>query len=315
MEDYLDVNQSRLCLAEFFCGKAISLQVTGAPICEEHVGILQKVIELGTIFFGAIQYRGTHPNLHIPGKGLHLRIIRPPDVEDVGTVAGQVSADAGSGNHVPQSERANAFQWALCAVLERQRLALSDFFQSNQWHSGEHIGVLGLFAKLIVGTHHGDDKPGLCRGRLQLLRAPLQNGIANGFGAIAAPQEIQRPRLQPGVKVESHHVTPVACFTEERQFEERVIAIHTHRGRASVDRFPFPLEEAAEAPESFPDVDMNVLSFASSGFPERCHRYGFGSKGNSGHGAKSETAGHDRILSVKRQLSSRVRSAESHAAQ
>jgi hypothetical protein len=110
-------------------------------------------------------------------------------------------------------------------------------------------------------------------------------------------------------------VTPVACFTEERQFEEWVISIHPHRRRTSVDRFPFPFEEAAEAPESFPHVDMNVLSFASLGFPERCHRYGLGSQGNGGRGAKSETAGHDRILSVKRQLSSRVRSAESHAAQ
>ena len=119
MEDYLGVNQSRLYLAEFFCGKAISLQVTGAPIGEEHVGILQEAIELGTIFFGAIQYRGTHPNLHVPGKGLHLRIIRPPDVEYVGTVVGQVSADAGPGNHVPHSERANPLQWALCAALER----------------------------------------------------------------------------------------------------------------------------------------------------------------------------------------------------
>jgi hypothetical protein len=124
----------------------------------------------------------------------------------------------------------------------------------------------GLFAKLIVCTHHGDDKPGLCRSRLQLLRAPLQNGIANGFGAVTAPQEIERPRVQPGVKIESHYVTPVARFTEERQFEEWVISIHAHRRRASVDRFPFPFEEAAEAPDSFPDVDMNVLSFARSDF-------------------------------------------------
>src|SRR6266540_5621676 len=119
MEDNPGVYQSWLLLDEFFRGEAISLQITGAPVREEHVGILQEAIERGAIFFGAIQYRGTHPNLHVPGKALHLRIIRPPDVEDVGTVVGEVSADARSGNHVPHSERANALQGALCGALER----------------------------------------------------------------------------------------------------------------------------------------------------------------------------------------------------
>src|SRR5258708_19779140 len=85
----------------------------------------------------------------------------PPGVTDVGDVVGKVSADTRSGNHVPQAEHANALQRAVCAALERYRLAFSDFFQSDQRHSREHFGVLGLFAKLLVGTHHRKDKPTL----------------------------------------------------------------------------------------------------------------------------------------------------------
>ena len=120
MEDHLRVDQSRLLFAKLFCGEAISLQVTGAPIREEHVGILQEAVEFGAIFFGAIQYRGAHPNLRVPKKVLHLGIIRPPDVEDIGAVVGKVSADGRSGNHVPQSKGANALQRALRAALEAE---------------------------------------------------------------------------------------------------------------------------------------------------------------------------------------------------
>jgi len=41
---------------------------------EEHVGNLQEVMELGTIFLGVIQYRGTDPHLHVPKKFLQLRV-------------------------------------------------------------------------------------------------------------------------------------------------------------------------------------------------------------------------------------------------
>src|SRR5262245_38576971 len=112
MENDLGMNQPGLLLAQFFRGEAISLQVTRAPIREEDVGILQQEIEPGAIFLRTVKNRGTHPNLYVPDKRLNLCIIRPPDVEDVGAVVGEVSADAGSGNHVPHSERANALQWA-----------------------------------------------------------------------------------------------------------------------------------------------------------------------------------------------------------
>jgi hypothetical protein len=55
VQDDLGMNQSRLFLAELFCGEAISLQITGAPIREEHVGMLQEAIELRAIFLGAVQ--------------------------------------------------------------------------------------------------------------------------------------------------------------------------------------------------------------------------------------------------------------------
>src|SRR5580704_4678398 len=88
---------------------------------EEHVGILQQAIELGAIFRRVIQYCGTHPDLHVPGKDLHLRIIGPPDIEDIGTIEGEISADSRSGNHVPHSESTNAIQVTLASRLERHR--------------------------------------------------------------------------------------------------------------------------------------------------------------------------------------------------
>jgi hypothetical protein len=211
---------------------------------------------------------------------------------------------------MPQSERANALQWTLCAALQRYRLALCDFFQSDQRHPGEHFGVLRLVAKLLVGAHHPEDEPGLRRGGLQLLRAPLQNGVTNGFATVSASEEIERARLQPGINVESHHVTPIACFPEERQLEEWVVPRQEQRATA-VDRFPFAFEKTTETPESFADIDMNVLSFASLRFPQRRQRHRPGRQADRGHGAKLEAAGDDRIPSIKSQFAAAVPGRES----
>src|SRR3984957_13005177 len=108
-------------------------------------------------------------------------------------------------------------------------------------------------------------------------------------------------RLQPGVNVERNHVTPIACSPEERQLEERIVS-RQEQGAASVHRFPFAFEESTEAPQSFPDIDMNVLSFAGARFPERCQRDGARSQADRGHGAEPEAAGYDRILSVESKL-------------
>src|SRR5580704_4488373 len=177
MEDHPRVNQSWLFLAQFFRGEALSIQIAGAPIREEHVCIFQKVIESGTILFGAIKYRGTHPDLHVPHKSLYLRIVRSPDVEDITTVVGKISANACPGNHVPHSQRANALQWHLCTAPKRYRLTLCNLLHGDQGHLGEHFGVLRFPAKLLVCTNHSEDKPCLLTGRLQFLRTPLKNCI------------------------------------------------------------------------------------------------------------------------------------------
>src|SRR5262249_31744424 len=89
------------------------------------------------------------------------------------------------------------------------------------------------------------------------------------------------------------------------------ISIPVHGGATPVDRFPFPLEESRETPESFADVDMNVLSFTSLGSPEGCHRYVLGSQGDCGHGAEPMGAATDRILAVEGKLASAICGCES----
>ena len=128
-------------------------------------------------------------------------VIGPPDVEDICAVARKVSADARSGNHVPQSKGTNAIQGTLSIFSERHGLAVSDLFQPDQRHSGEDLGVLQLFAKFLVGADHGDDQACLCRGCLQLIRAPLHNGVLHGFQIVAAPEEFQGARKKLRVDV------------------------------------------------------------------------------------------------------------------
>src|SRR5262249_35356449 len=60
-----------------------------------------------------------------------------------------------------------------------------------------------------------------------------------------------------------------------------------------------------------PDIDMNVLSFASLGSPECCHRDVLGSQGDRGHGAEPMGAANDRILAVKGKLASAICGCES----
>ena len=66
------------------------------------------------------------------------------------------------------------------------------------------------------------------------------------------------------------------------------------RSRRSAASFNF-----RETPDSFPDVDTNVLPFASLGLPERCQRNGLGSQADRGHGAKAMGAGNDRVLAIE----------------
>src|SRR4029077_573552 len=85
-----------------------------------------------------------------------------------------------------------------------------------------------------------------------------------------------------------------------------VISIKVHGRATTIDRFPFPLKKAGETPESLPDVDMNVLSFPSLGFPECCKGYAPGSQTYRRYRAKSMRAANDRILTVEGELASAV---------
>jgi hypothetical protein len=51
---------------------------------------------------------------------------------------------------------------------------------------------------------------------------------------------------------------------------------------------------------------MNVLSFSSLGFPERCQRDVLGSQAGRAQGAEPMGAGNDRVLSVEGELASAV---------
>src|SRR5262245_5021730 len=112
--------------------------------------------------------------------------------------------------------------------------------------------------------------------------------------------------MESGVNVDSHHLTPITRFPEERNLPEWVISICAHGRTTSVYRFPFPFEETAETPESFPDIDMNVLSFSGLRSPQRCHGNGLGSQADPGHRAEPMRAGNDRILAVEAEFASAI---------
>src|ERR1700719_549608 len=103
MENDACVDQSGLLFAKLLGAEAVPLQKAWTLVGEEYVGILQQAIELGAIFFGVIQYCGTHSDLYVPSKGLQLRVIRAPDVEHIGAVESEVSADGRPGNHMAHS--------------------------------------------------------------------------------------------------------------------------------------------------------------------------------------------------------------------
>ena len=101
-------------------------------------------------------------------------------------------------------------------------------------------------------------------------------------------------------------MTPIPGFTKQRQRHEWVACIRAHCRRTSVDRFPFPLKEAAEAPESFSHVHRDILSFAGSGSPERGCGNGLGGQADRGHCAKPEAAWDNRIPAEEGEFASTV---------
>src|SRR5579864_1055143 len=270
MKNHLGVNQARLPLTEFFCSKAISLQITGTSIGEKDVRILQEMVKSRPIFFGTIECCGAHSYLRIPSISVDLGIVGSPDVENIGPMVSKTPADARSSNNMPHSESANPIQRILCVGLESYWLTLSEFFQCNQRHFGKTFCVLQFFAKLLIRTHHADNDSGFLRSRLQLLSSPLHNGIVYRLGAVTAAQKVERARMKPGIDVESHHVPSIARRPEEWQIKEWIISIRTLGRRTSIYRFPFPFLKAAKAPQSFADVDRSVLSFPCPRSPKSC---------------------------------------------
>src|SRR5262249_41378167 len=162
--------------------EAVALQIAWALVGEEYVGILQQAIEFCAIVLGIVQDRRTHTNLYVPRKGLDLRIVWSPDVKDIGPIAGEISPYAGSCDHVPHSKCANAIKRALSTFLETYWIAFADLLHANQWHAGEDLDVLRLPPEFFEGAHHGDGKPGLSCGVLQVFGTPLQNSVAHRIG-------------------------------------------------------------------------------------------------------------------------------------
>jgi hypothetical protein len=57
------------------------------------------------------------------------------------------------------------------------------YFDVDQRHSREHLGVLKLLPEFLEGANPRDSDPGLRRRIHQVVDAPLQNGVAHGFRA------------------------------------------------------------------------------------------------------------------------------------
>src|SRR5262249_20570594 len=144
MENDPRMYQPRLPGAELLGVEAVPLQIARALVGKEDVGILEQAIELRAIVLGVIQERGTHPDLDVPGERLELAVRRPPDVEYVGPVQREVSADGTARDHMAHAESANAVQRALAIPLEGYRRAVADLLHRDQGHLGEDVGVLRL---------------------------------------------------------------------------------------------------------------------------------------------------------------------------
>src|SRR6516165_6640848 len=87
---------------------------------------------------------------------------------------------------------------------------------------------------------------------------------------------------------------------------EGVRGVQAKRGTA-IDRFPFPVEEAGEAPQRLADIDRDVLSFAGTESPKRCDRNGLGGQADRSHAAKPERARNDRIAAIESDFAAAVR--------
>jgi len=116
----------------------------------------------------------------------------------------------GSGNHVPHSERANTLQWALCAGLERYRVTLSDFFQSDHRHVREDFRYCGSLRNSRWWRTMAKTSPASAR-RLQLFRAPLR-WHSRWIPGCRCTKELERSGLYLRIEVEGYHVASISCL-------------------------------------------------------------------------------------------------------
>src|SRR5262249_19804287 len=160
---------------------------------------------------------------------------------------GEVSAYPGAGDDMPHSEGTNAVQRVLWIFREWYRLAVADLLDRDQRHSREHVGVLRFLPEFVEGAHLRHHDPGLRPSVFEVVGTPLPNGVSHSFSAWATLEQAERAGGQLGVDVQGHYMPPVLRLAEERNFEERVERVPERRG-ASIDGFPFQIEETGEAP-------------------------------------------------------------------
>ena len=69
---------------------------------------------------------------------------------------------------------------------------------------------------------------------------------------------------------------------------------------------PLALIEGCKAPQRLADIEMDILCLHASASPEGGRGHGFGSQTDCGLCAESNTAWHDQILPIKRELAPAV---------
>ena len=100
---------------------------------------------------------------------------------------------------------------------------------------------------------------------------------------------------------------PVLRFVEKREPGERVEGVPEDSWGTSIDSFPFEIEEPAEAPQRFADVDVDILPLTGPVSPQRRDRNGLGGKANRGHSPKPMRARNNRITAVEGEFAAAVR--------
>src|ERR1700761_1347038 len=301
-----NVDQARSLRAKFFRIHAVRCKEARTLICEEHVRGLKKLVEGFAILRIVSQDGRTHADLHIEKERIFLGVVGAPDVQYIGAILGEVPADRGSGDDVSHAEGSNPIQRATPVRFEGHRFAVADLFHLYKRQVRKDFRVLCLLKEFFVRADHAHDKARLRRGIFKLFAVPLQNGIANRFGAVTASQEIEGARSQPGVHVQGEDMATIPCLVKERQLHERVVLVRSVGGWTTIQQFPFAFEEATKTPQRFSYVDSDVLAFAGAKLPNSRCRDGLGCQTDGGHRAEADRAGKDGVTAIEGQVAAAI---------